>query len=68
MSKRDDGLVEMPLDYETMVAYTSKLFKQNKEDKDIALIYEKEVPKISFDVEQAVRELRSSKTGGQIIT
>jgi hypothetical protein len=43
-------------------------FATDKEGRNIGMIYENEVPKISFDVEAAVREMRSNATGGQIIT
>lgn len=60
-----DEFQELSITYEQMVWAASKLIKQNKEDKEIALIYETQVPKISFDVKKAVREMRSASTGGQ---
>lgn len=39
--------------------------KQDAENRNIAVIYEKQVPKISFDVAKAVREMRSAATGGE---
>lgn len=60
-----DEYTKMSLTYENMVLAASKLIKQNDEDKEIAMIYEKQVPKISYDVSKAVREMRSASTGGE---
>ena len=37
-----------------------------KDGRELAEIYENHVPRISFDVEKAVTDMRSGATGGQI--
>lgn len=63
MDDKPEILTELSLDYESMVSYVSKVFKQNDEDRDIGMIYENQVPKIRYDVEAIVTGMRKKVTG-----
>ncbi len=63
MNDKPEILTELSLDYESMVSYVSKVFKQNDEDREIGMIYESQVPKVSYDVEAIVTGMRKKVTG-----
>lgn len=56
-----------PDDYGPMGLTVLETIGNEKDNKAMGIIYENDVPKISLDVEQAIREMRYKATGGQIL-